>query len=161
MIRSAGVPALIALGSNLGDRRLNILRAVEAMRSGMRMVRVSSLYETEPVGAPAGSPPFLNAVAVALHHEGPDQLLDWLMTLESRLGRVRRQRNGPRVIDLDIIAYDTVVRASGRLTLPHPRYREREFVLAPLREIAPWWVDPIEQKRVGSMRGEGVVRKVG
>jgi 2-amino-4-hydroxy-6-hydroxymethyldihydropteridine diphosphokinase len=157
----AAAPALIALGTNLGPRRLNLLRAVDGLRRRMRLVRVSSSYQTEPVDAPAGSRPFLNAAALVLHYGGAESLLAELLTLERELGRVRGQRNGPRVIDLDLIAYDAAVRASRSLTLPHPRYREREFVLAPFREIAPWWVDPIEQRPVGSMRGHGEVFRTG
>ena len=158
---AAGVPALLSLGSNLSDRRLSLLRAVDRIRKRMLLVRVSSMYETEPVQAPPGSPRFMNAVALVLHHGGADNLLAEMMAVEEELGRVRRQQNGPRIIDLDLIFYDAAVRASRSLTLPHPRYREREFVLAPLREIAAWWIDPVTQSPVGSMHGVGEVRRIG
>lgn len=161
MKAAGGVPAILSLGSNLGDRRLNLLRAVDGIRRRMRLVRVSSAYETEPVDAPPGSPPFMNAAALVLHHGGAEILLAEMMALEKELGRVRCERNGPRIIDLDLIVYDAAMRASRSLTLPHPRYREREFVLAPLREVAAWWIDPVSQKRVGSMRGSGEVRHIG
>jgi len=160
-MEAAGAPALVSLGSNLGDRRLNLLRAVERVGKRMRLVRISSIYETEPVGAPPGSPPFMNAAVLVLHHGGAERLLAELNAIEKELGRVRRQRNGPRVIDLDLIMYDTALRASPKLTLPHPRYKEREFVLAPLREVAAWWIDPFLQRRIGAMRGGGEVRRIG
>jgi 2-amino-4-hydroxy-6-hydroxymethyldihydropteridine diphosphokinase len=157
----AAAPAVISLGSNIGDRRLNLLHAVDRIRRRMRLVRVSSLFETDPVEAPPGSPAFLNAVVLLLHYGGAERLLAEMLGVEEELGRVRRQKNGPRVIDLDLILYDAAVRSSRSLTLPHPRYREREFVLAPLREIAPWWVDPLDQTLVGSIRGHGEVRRIG
>lgn len=126
---------VIALGSNLGDRRYNLLRAVHALRDLMRVVRVSSIRETAPVDAPAGSPPFLNMAVVGYTTLAPEALLEELLSIEKRLGRVRRGvRNEPRVIDLDLILYDAVRIRSKRLTLPHPRAQERDFVMDPLRE---------------------------
>ncbi len=125
---------VIALGSNLGDRRYNLLRAIHDMRWFVRVVRVSSFHETEPVEAPAGSPRFLNAVLVGHTTLEPLELLDALLAIEKRHGRVRRRRNEPRPIDLDLIAYDAVRMRTPRLTLPHPRAHEREFVMVPLRE---------------------------
>jgi 2-amino-4-hydroxy-6-hydroxymethyldihydropteridine diphosphokinase len=127
---------VIALGSNLGDRRYNLARAVAAVGEIVRVVRVSSFHETEPVDAPSGSPPFLNAVLLGYTSLAPLALLDALLSIEQRLGRVRRGvKNSPRVIDLDLIAHGAVRMRTKRLTLPHPRAHEREFVLAPLREI--------------------------
>ena len=126
---------VIALGSNLGDRRYNLLRAIHELRSFVRVVRVSSFHETEPVDTPAGSPSFLNAVLIGYTALEPLALLDALLAIESRLGRVRRRRNEPRHIDLDLIAYDAVRMRTPRLTLPHPRAHKREFVMAPLREL--------------------------
>jgi 2-amino-4-hydroxy-6-hydroxymethyldihydropteridine diphosphokinase len=128
----------IALGSNLGDRAFHLRRAVHELTRVMRVVRVSSMYENEAVDAPAGSPPFLNMALTGHTSLPPEALLDVLLSIEARLGRVRRGvRNAPRTIDLDLIAYDAVRMHTPRLTLPHPRAHERDFVLLPLSEIAP------------------------
>jgi 2-amino-4-hydroxy-6-hydroxymethyldihydropteridine diphosphokinase len=126
---------VIALGSNLGDRRLHLARAVDALRREIGVVRVSSIHETDPVDAPPGSPPFLNTVVVGHTSLAPLALLDVLQGIETKLGRRRGVRNAPRTIDLDLILYGATRMRTKRLTLPHPRYREREFVLAPLREV--------------------------
>jgi 2-amino-4-hydroxy-6-hydroxymethyldihydropteridine diphosphokinase len=132
---------VIALGSNLGDRRYHLLRAIHELRSAVRVVRVSSLHETAPVDAPPGSPPFLNAVLTGYTALEPLALLDELLAIEKRLGRVRRGiRNEPRVIDLDLILHGAARLRTRRLTLPHPRAREREFVLTPMREVAEYGV---------------------
>jgi 2-amino-4-hydroxy-6-hydroxymethyldihydropteridine diphosphokinase len=127
---------VIALGSNLGDRRYNLLRAIHEIGASVRVVRVSSIIETDPVDAPAGSPRFLNAVLIGHTALSPLALLDELLAIEKKLGRVRRGiRNEPRIIDLDLIAHGARRMRTRRLTLPHPRAQEREFVMAPLREI--------------------------
>ena len=125
---------VIALGSNLGDRRLNLLRAIEEMKRVVSIVRLSSIIETEPVDAPP--PKYLN-MAIAGHTRlAPLALMRELLAIEKRLGRVRpAPKNAPRTIDLDLIFYDAVRMQTPELTLPHPRYREREFVLRPLREL--------------------------
>ena len=124
---------IIALGSNLGDRRLFLRRAIEELRRVISVVRVSSIIETDPVDAPP--PKFLNMVVVGHTALSPEELLETLLDIEKRLGRVRTRRNAPRVIDLDLILHSAHRRRSSRLTLPHPRYREREFVMRPLREV--------------------------
>jgi len=124
---------VIALGSNLGDRRWYLRRAIEELRHVISIVRVSSIIETEPVDAPP--PKFLNMVIVGHTRLSPEALLDALLDIEARLGRRRTTRNAPRVIDLDLILHGANRRRSARLTLPHPRYREREFVMRPLREV--------------------------
>jgi 2-amino-4-hydroxy-6-hydroxymethyldihydropteridine diphosphokinase len=125
----------IALGSNLGDRARNLRAAIDALDGVVRVVRISRIRETEPVGAPPGSPPFLN-MAVSGHTSlSPEALLDALLAIEKHLGRRRGVRNAPRTIDLDLIFHSANVRRTPRLTLPHPRYRQREFVMEPLREV--------------------------
>ena len=124
---------VIALGSNLGDRRRYLRRAVEELRRVISVVRVSSIIETDPVDAPP--PKFLNMVVVGHTRLSPEALLDALLEIETRLGRRRTTRNAPRVIDLDLILHSAHRRRTQRLTLPHPRYREREFVMRPLREV--------------------------
>jgi len=99
-------------------------------------VRVSSIRETAPVDAPPGSPPFLNMVIAGYTSLAPEALLDALLVIESRFGRVRRGvRNEPRVIDLDLILHGAQRLRTAKLTLPHPRYRDRDFVMAPMREL--------------------------
>jgi 2-amino-4-hydroxy-6-hydroxymethyldihydropteridine diphosphokinase len=131
--------ALLALGGNLGDRKALVDEAVRRLGAlpGNRLVARSSYYRTEPVG-PVAQEWFLN-IAVALRTElVPDALLAACQAIESGLGRRREAeiRWGPRFIDIDIIAFDDVVRADPGLTLPHPRFAERGFVLVPLAEIA-------------------------
>jgi len=139
---------VIALGSNLGDRAYQLRRAIEALP--IRVVRVSAFVETEPVGAPAGSPRFLNAVAVGYTRMEPRALLEELLVVETRLGRVRRgRRNEPRTIDLDLILHGATRMSTSALTLPHPRAHGREFVMAPLRSV---WSDGKEGLPI-SLRG--------
>ena len=122
----------IALGSNLGDRAWNLRRAIAALP--IRVVRVSAFLDTEPMNAPP--PRFLNAVVAGYSSLEPEALLEELLALEKRLGRVRRGvRNEPRIIDLDLIAYGGVRMRTATLTLPHPRAHERPFVVVPLRDI--------------------------
>lgn len=124
---------VIALGSNLGDRRYNLLRAIHALGDVMQVVRVSSIRETEPVDAPP--PTFLNMVITGYTTLTPQRLLEELLTIETRLGRIRRGiHNEPRVIDLDLILYGAVRMRTRTLTLPHPRAHERSFVMEPLLE---------------------------
>lgn len=124
---------VIALGSNLGDRRWYLRRAVDELRRVISVVRVSSIIETDPVDAPP--PKFLNMVVVGYTILSPEKLLDALQEIETRLGRRRTTRNAPRVIDIDLILHSANRRRSARLTLPHPRYRERQFVMRPMREV--------------------------
>jgi len=126
---------VIALGSNLGNRRRNLLCAVEELLLVISIVRVSSIIETEPVDAPP--PKFLNMVVLGHTNLSPEKLFDALQEIESRLGRRRTARNAPRIIDLDLILHSAHRRRTSRLTLPHPRYRERDFVMRPLREVWP------------------------
>jgi 2-amino-4-hydroxy-6-hydroxymethyldihydropteridine diphosphokinase len=139
------VTTYIALGSNLGDRRASLEGALQALREqpGVTVHSVSSFRDTEPVGGPPGQGPYLNAVA-ELHTDLPPQdLLRLLLDVEQRLGRVRRERWGPRTIDLDLLLYADVVCATPGLTLPHPRLHERRFVLEPLAEVAPLVIHPL------------------
>ncbi|MCC6875082.1 MAG: 2-amino-4-hydroxy-6-hydroxymethyldihydropteridine diphosphokinase [Sandaracinaceae bacterium] len=127
----------IGLGSNLGGRR-SLLRAALALIGELgEIIEISGLYETDPVGPP--QPRYLNA-AVALHCSlAPRPLLERLLAFERWLGRVRRERWGPRTVDLDLLLWDGPPLDEPGLTLPHPRIEERAFVLAPLRDV---WPDP-------------------
>ncbi len=125
----------LSLGSNLGDRRQNLERAIgELAEAGVEVKRVSSLYETEPVGMRA-QPWFLNQVVEAETELFPMQLLDRLQAIERGLGRQRLTPQGPRTIDIDILLYGRFRIQSERLTVPHPRMNERRFVLEPLAEL--------------------------
>jgi 2-amino-4-hydroxy-6-hydroxymethyldihydropteridine diphosphokinase len=131
-------PAFVALGSNLDDPRRQVLQAMDELKAlpGTRVERCSSLYRTAPLGEP-DQPDFINAVVqveTALH---PLELLDGLLAIERRHGRVRSRRNAPRTLDLDLLLYDGQSIDTPGLQLPHPRMHERAFVLLPLAEIAP------------------------
>src|SRR3954447_20232546 len=138
----SNVPAsvLIALGSNLGDRALFLRRAISSLRAVIHVVRVSSFIETDPVDAPP--PKYLNAVIAGYTDLSPSALLDALHAIESRLGRRRSTRNAPRTIDLDLILHSANLIRTRTLTIPHPRYHERGFVLGPLGEFNLRWCDP-------------------
>jgi 2-amino-4-hydroxy-6-hydroxymethyldihydropteridine diphosphokinase len=143
---AAGRRVVVALGSNLGDSE-GILREAFGRLAGFSAspLKGSSLWWTEPVDCPPGSPPFLNAVAIleAGPLETPESMLDKLQALEREFGRpARRTLNEPRRLDLDLIAFGNRVLETPRLTLPHPRAHLRAFVLAPLAEIAPEYLLP-------------------
>ena len=130
--------AYLGLGSNLGERRVNLAAAVRLLAAdpAIAVVRGSSVYESKPVGV-LNQPDFLNmAVQIETTH-APPALLSACLGAEAVLGRERRERWGPRIIDVDVLWYDGLVRQDERLMLPHPRMHERSFVLTPLAEIAP------------------------
>jgi 2-amino-4-hydroxy-6-hydroxymethyldihydropteridine diphosphokinase len=135
----AAVPvrAYLGLGSNLGDRSENLRRAVEllAARDGVTVVRTSNVYESDPVGPP--QPDFLNAVAEIDTTLSARGLLDACLGVEAELGRVRQERWGPRIIDIDLLVFGDEHIDEPDLTVPHPRMHERPFVLVPLAELAP------------------------
>jgi 2-amino-4-hydroxy-6-hydroxymethyldihydropteridine diphosphokinase len=135
-------PVAIALGSNLGDRERNLREAVERLSASVLDLRVSSFHETEPVGV-GEQPTFLNAAVVGRTPLTPHALLDELLTIEKACGRERPFQGAPRTLDLDLILYNGDVIEAPGLTVPHPRFRERRFVLAPLCEVAADWVDPV------------------
>ena len=144
-----GIIAYIGLGTNLGNRVENIRAALRKLGDlpTIEIVRVSSVYETAPVGV-TDQPEFLNLVAAARTSLAPSALLDALLNIENQMGRVRTKRWGPRVIDLDLLLYGGEQVAFPELIVPHPRLRERAFVLVPLAEIAPELVLPGDEKKV-------------
>jgi len=135
------VIAYIGIGSNVGDRVANCRKAVELLAEAGRVVSVSSLYRTEPVGY-QDQEEFVNAVATVETDRTPAELLQLCRSIEERLGRKREMRWGPRTVDLDILLYGNRVVSEPGLAIPHPRMAERRFVLTPLAEIAPEAVNP-------------------
>jgi 2-amino-4-hydroxy-6-hydroxymethyldihydropteridine diphosphokinase len=135
-------PVAIALGSNLGDCVAHLTFAGDRLRELLAGFRLSSFRETEPVGV-TGQPRFLNAAAIGETALSAGELLQRLLAIENERGRERPYAGAARTLDLDLILYgDEVIEEPG-LRVPHPRFRERRFVLEPLMELAPDWVDPI------------------
>jgi len=129
--------AVIALGANLGEPRSQVSSAVDAIREIMKVIAVSSLYETEPFGVPDAQPNYINAVLIGDTEHKPLDLMKALLDLENELGRTRSFQNAARIIDIDIIDLGGLFMESEALTLPHPRAHERRFVLEPWLEIDP------------------------
>lgn len=133
---------LIGAGANLGGPVERLRWAVRELASLVELERVSSLYRSEPVGL-REQPDFYNLVCIGRSSLSPRDLLAGLLRIEARAGRVRALANGPRTLDLDLLAWGEQVQAEPGLTLPHPRMHERRFVLEPLAEIAPSWRHPL------------------
>jgi 2-amino-4-hydroxy-6-hydroxymethyldihydropteridine diphosphokinase len=153
--------AYIALGSNMGDRMAILDTAVRALDADEKthVMAVSKVYETEPVGGPEQGP-YLNAVAVLETDRDPYDLLELLKLTETLLGRERRERWGPRTADLDLILYDGPPISSPELTVPHPRARERSFVLVPLADVDPFAQFPDGQTAMEALARLGPVTGV-
>ena len=154
----------LGLGSNLGDRKANLEKALQLLGERLYIEQVSSLYETEPVGH-AEQPMFFNAVCRAETELGPLQLLSLIQGIEATLGRVPSFTNGPRSIDVDILFYDDLSIKTTDLTIPHPRIEERAFVLIPLLEIAPRLVHPLSGESIKDLatavQGQEGIEKIG
>ena len=141
----------VALGSNLGDRERTLRDAVAALSAHLHDVRVSTLYDTAPIGI-TDQPRFLNAAATGVTTLVPRELLDALLDIERQFGRVRSTPNAARTLDLDLILYGDVAIDEPDIVVPHPRFRERPFVLEPLAELAADWTDPVTGLSVGALR---------
>ncbi|MGB9811773.1 MAG: 2-amino-4-hydroxy-6-hydroxymethyldihydropteridine diphosphokinase [Dictyoglomus turgidum] len=138
----------IAIGSNIGDRRKNIETALKKMEElGLRIIKKSSIIETEPYGY-KDQDKFLNGVVLVETGFDPFELLELLLNIEKEMGRERKIKWGPRNIDLDIIFYDDLVIDTENLKIPHPDAHNRTFVMGPLSEIAPDFVHPVLKKTV-------------
>jgi 2-amino-4-hydroxy-6-hydroxymethyldihydropteridine diphosphokinase len=145
------VPVAIALGSNLGDRRAHLEWAIDRLAASLSDLRASSFHETDPIDVDGPQPRYLNAAVVGQTALAPRPLLDLLLDLERQRGRTRPSRRAPRTLDLDLILYaDRVIDEPG-LTVPHPEFHRRAFVLAPLAEIAADWPDPRSGVTVGQL----------
>jgi 2-amino-4-hydroxy-6-hydroxymethyldihydropteridine diphosphokinase len=141
----------IALGSNLGDSLTILKDALEILAESpsITLKKYSSWYQTAPVGPP--QPDYLNGCALLEVHLTPQDLLETLLGIEAKFGRVRKERNGPRTLDLDLLLFDDLILDTPNLQVPHPRMRERAFVLVPLAEIAPDWVEPVSGKAIAQL----------
>jgi 2-amino-4-hydroxy-6-hydroxymethyldihydropteridine diphosphokinase len=156
------VTVYLGLGSNMGDRQDNLDRALGFLSPRLRIEKVSSVYDTEPIGN-INQPHFLNLVCQVYTRLAPSELLTLAKGIEKKLGRVFDRPNTPRPIDIDILFYGDQVIETPELIIPHPRLTERAFVLVPLDEIAPDLVHPVNGKTVkqlleGMTEGQGVFK---
>ncbi len=154
----------LSLGSNLGDRAANLRAAIAKLAALGSVDAISSFYETEPVEF-ASQPWFLNCAAKLNTEKMPRQLISAILSAERSMGRQRTQKNGPRIIDIDILLFGSSVIETASLTVPHPRLHERRFVLEPLAEIAPEVRHPVFKRTMRELRdalpaGQAVRRSV-
>ena len=141
----------IALGSNLGDSLSILESAIETLAQTplITLVSKSSWHRTKAIGPP--QPDYWNGCVVVRVKLTPTSLLEHLLKIETKFGRVRRERWGPRTLDLDLLLYDNLILETPILQIPHPRMWERAFVLLPLAEIAPDWIDPVSQCTIAQL----------
>ncbi|AFZ53946.1 2-amino-4-hydroxy-6-hydroxymethyldihydropteridin epyrophosphokinase [Cyanobacterium aponinum PCC 10605] len=143
--------SVIALGSNLGDSQKILNEAIFTLKETekIQLINHSHWYQTKPVGPP--QPDYLNGCAIINTTLSPHQLLNTLLEIEKKFGRERKEKWGARTLDLDLIFYGDLILNTSTLEIPHPRMRERTFVLEPLAEIAPHWIDPVTGLRVSEL----------
>ena len=151
---SATVRVAVSLGSNLGDRRAHLEYAIDALALDLTDIKVSSIQETEPFGVGQEHGRYLNAVLVGTTALSARNLLDRLLDIEEERGRRRPYAMAPRTLDLDLILYGSSIISEDGLAVPHPRFREREFVIRPLAEIAPEMTDPVTGKTIALLVAE-------
>ncbi|MSQ11011.1 MAG: 2-amino-4-hydroxy-6-hydroxymethyldihydropteridine diphosphokinase [Dehalococcoidia bacterium] len=154
----------LGFGSNLGDRREHLRRGLSYLAHYLRVLAVSSLFETDAVGL-VDQPAFLNAVALVETPAPPEQVLEWALQAEQAEGRERDMRWGPRTLDVDVLLYANETIVTRSLVIPHPRLAERAFVLAPLAELVPGWLHPSLKKPIATLLAEvgtaGIIRVEG
>jgi len=143
----------IALGSNLGDSQVTLEAALKTLdqTSGIRVKTYSSWYVTAPIGGPAEQPSYLNGCALLEVEQTPQELLQTLLAIEDQFGRVRQERWGPRTLDLDLLLFEDLILDTPHLQIPHPRMTQRAFVLVPLAEIAPDWIEPVSREAISQL----------
>ncbi|MDB9346107.1 2-amino-4-hydroxy-6-hydroxymethyldihydropteridine diphosphokinase [Nodularia spumigena CS-586/05] len=141
----------IGLGSNLGDSLTILQAAIKNLDqiSGITVKSQSSWYRTAPVGPP--QPDYLNGCAILAVELSPQELLETLLGVEQEFGRVRLEHWGPRTLDLDLLLFDDLVLDTPKLKIPHPLMNQRAFVLLPLAEIAPNWIEPVSQLTISEL----------
>jgi 2-amino-4-hydroxy-6-hydroxymethyldihydropteridine diphosphokinase len=143
--------AAIALGSNIGDREAHLAFAVARLSSLLSNLRQSRWHDTAPVGVSPGQPRYLNGVVVGDTPLTARELLNELLAIEAAAGRTRPSPQAPRTLDLDLILFGNERIREAGLVVPHPRFRERLFVLEPLAEVAPGWIDPDSGEAVSAL----------
>ena len=149
----------IALGSNLGDREAHLAFGLSALPGFITNLKQSTWHDTAPVGVSPNQPRYLNGVVVGETSLTARELLDRLLQIEEAAGRRRPSPMAPRTLDLDLILFgDSVIDEAG-LAVPHPRFRERLFVLEPLAEVAPGWIDPGTGKTISALLREQQARQ--
>ena len=146
----------IGIGSNLGNKEENIKKAIDLLKEKCKILKVSALYQTEPMYY-KNQDWFLNCAIKMETGLKPQELLEFLQSIEKKLGRVMTIKNGPRVIDLDILFYGSEIIKSNNLAIPHPKLHERLFVLEPLKEICPNFVHPALKRSVSEL--EAMLKK--
>ncbi len=162
--KSLGAKAAISLGSNLGESPIILEKALQTLEqtSGIIIENISNWYETVPVG-PA-QPNYINGCALLQTQLSPLNLLKTLLEIETKFGRVRAERWGARILDLDLILYENLILNTPQLQIPHPRMSERAFVLVPLAEIAPNWREPVTGKTITELLKKidtsGIIKKI-
>jgi len=145
--------AYLCLGSNLGDREENLRQALALLSPKADVEKLSAIYETEPVGYKA-QPLFLNLICRIATDLPPDQLLWFAKKIETEMGRTPSFPNAPRIVDIDILLYEGTIMETRNLTIPHPRLKDRAFVLIPLTEIAPKLIHPRLGKSIAQLANE-------
>lgn len=141
----------LSLGSNLGQRQENLVAALAQLCAFITLQQISSLYETVPVGY-LDQPPFFNVACSGYTSLSPQELLARAKSVEHKVGRRATFHNGPRIVDIDVLMYDNLILTQEDLVLPHPRMRERAFVLVPFAEIAPTLRDPVSGNTIAKLQ---------
>ncbi len=141
----------LGLGSNVGDRLLNLNKAIELLSEKIQILKKSKIYISKAVGY-TDQPDFYNMVLYGKTDLSPEELFNFIKDVEKNVGRVYRFHWGPREIDIDILFYNDLVYKSDKLNIPHPRLHERDFVLSPLIELNPKLFHPVLNKRVSDLK---------